>query len=147
MGDVPFLPMFPERPDVEMRRAGIAQDLLKGAVGTVAYADQRTEDVERHQFWPQTRGMRFIVHRMPIDGPIGVLLSSPDRSRMAFDDAGTMLAARSRPQDFCMTIPFKTIRSRAEKRKGGPKALNRLLPPKPDPKALAKLGDDRVLAE
>lgn len=46
-----------------------------------------------------------------------------------------------------MAIPFKTIRARAEKRKGGPKALSRLLPPKPDPKALAKLGDDRVLAE
>jgi 3-methyladenine DNA glycosylase Tag len=44
-------------------------------------------------------------------------------------------------------IPFKTIRARAEKRKGGPKALSRLLPPKPDAKALAKLGDDRVLAE
>lgn len=44
-------------------------------------------------------------------------------------------------------IPFKTIRARAEKRKGGPKALARLLPPKPDPKALARLGDDRVLAE
>ena len=46
-----------------------------------------------------------------------------------------------------MTIPFKTIRARAEKRKGGAKALSRLLPPKPDPKALSKLGDDRVLAE
>ena len=46
-----------------------------------------------------------------------------------------------------MTIPFKTIRARAEKRKGGAKALNKLLPPKPAPKALAKLGDDRVLAE
>jgi 3-methyladenine DNA glycosylase Tag len=46
-----------------------------------------------------------------------------------------------------MTIPFKTIRARAEKRKGGAKALNRLLPPKPDPKALTKLGDDRILAE
>jgi len=46
-----------------------------------------------------------------------------------------------------MTIPFKTIRARAEKRKGGAKALNKLLPPKPDPKALAQLGDDRVLAE
>ncbi len=46
-----------------------------------------------------------------------------------------------------MAIPFKTIRARAEKRKGGAKALNKLLPPKPDPKALAKLGDDRVLAE
>jgi len=28
---------------------------------------------------------------------------------------------------------FKTIRARAEKRKGGPKALAKLLPPKPDP--------------
>src|SRR6266566_3888722 len=46
-----------------------------------------------------------------------------------------------------MTVPFKTIRARAEKRKGGPKALSKLLPPKPDPKALAKLGDDRILAE
>ena len=46
-----------------------------------------------------------------------------------------------------MTIPFKTIRARAEKRKGGPKALLKLLPPKPDPKALAKLDDDRILAE
>lgn len=46
-----------------------------------------------------------------------------------------------------MTIPFKTIRARAEKRKGGAKALNSLLPPKPDPKALARLGDDHVLAE
>ena len=43
--------------------------------------------------------------------------------------------------------PFKTIRARAEKRKGGPKALARLLPPKPDLKALARLGDDRILAE
>ena len=44
-------------------------------------------------------------------------------------------------------IPFKTIRARAEKRKGGPKALAKLLPPKPDPKALARLPDDRALAE
>jgi 3-methyladenine DNA glycosylase Tag len=42
---------------------------------------------------------------------------------------------------------FKTIRARAEKRKGGAEALARLLPPKPDPKALSKLRDDRVLAE
>ena len=46
-----------------------------------------------------------------------------------------------------MTVPFKIIRARAEKRKGGPKAFAKLLPPKPDPKALAKLGDDRILAE
>src|SRR6201989_1904462 len=44
-------------------------------------------------------------------------------------------------------ISFKTIRARAEKRKGGPKALEKLLPAKPDAKALAKLPDDRILAE
>ena len=44
-------------------------------------------------------------------------------------------------------ISFKTIRARAEKRKGGPKGLAKLLPAKPDAKALAKLGDDRILAE
>jgi len=44
-------------------------------------------------------------------------------------------------------IAFKTIRARAEKRKGGPKALAKLLPGKPDLKALAKLPDDRILAE
>jgi 3-methyladenine DNA glycosylase Tag len=44
-------------------------------------------------------------------------------------------------------ISFATIRARAEKRKGGAAALQRLLPPKPDPKALAALKDDRVLAE
>jgi 3-methyladenine DNA glycosylase Tag len=44
-------------------------------------------------------------------------------------------------------MPFKTILARAEKRKGGAKALEKLLPKKPDMKALAKLADDRVLAE
>jgi 3-methyladenine DNA glycosylase Tag len=44
-------------------------------------------------------------------------------------------------------IPFKTIRGRAESRKGGAKALAKLLPVVPDRKALAKLPDDRVLAE
>jgi len=43
--------------------------------------------------------------------------------------------------------PFKSIRARAEKRKGGAKALEKLLPAKPDRKAVAKLEDDRVLAE
>lgn len=42
---------------------------------------------------------------------------------------------------------FKSIRARAEKRKGGPDALAKLLPKTPSAKALAKLGDDRVLAE
>jgi 3-methyladenine DNA glycosylase Tag len=44
-------------------------------------------------------------------------------------------------------IAFKTIRARAEKRKGGAETLARLMPPKPDPKLLRKLSDDRVLAE
>ena len=42
---------------------------------------------------------------------------------------------------------FQTIRARAEKRKGGAEALARLMPPKPDPKTLLKVRDDRVLAE
>jgi 3-methyladenine DNA glycosylase Tag len=42
---------------------------------------------------------------------------------------------------------FKTIRIRAETRKGGPSGLEKLLPQAPDAKALAKLADDRVLAE
>ncbi len=42
---------------------------------------------------------------------------------------------------------FKAIRARAEKRKGGPKELEKLLPRKPDIKALAKLSDDRILSE
>ena len=45
------------------------------------------------------------------------------------------------------TIPFKTIRARAEKRKGGPKGLEKLLPRKPDMKALAKISDDCILSE
>ena len=42
---------------------------------------------------------------------------------------------------------FKTIRARAEKRKGGAEALKRLLPPRPRPEALRDLADDRALAE
>jgi 3-methyladenine DNA glycosylase Tag len=45
------------------------------------------------------------------------------------------------------TISFKAIRASAEKRKGGPKELEKLLPRKPDMKALAKLSDDRLLSE
>lgn len=45
------------------------------------------------------------------------------------------------------SIPFKTILARAEKRKGGPAGLKKLLPAKPNAKALEKLGDDRILAE
>ena len=44
-------------------------------------------------------------------------------------------------------VPFKRIRERAAKRKGGEKVLASLLPRKPDNKALARLGDDRVLSE
>src|ERR1700754_3527733 len=45
------------------------------------------------------------------------------------------------------TVIFRKIRARADKRKGGADALKRLLPPKPDLKALARLGNDRILAE
>ena len=45
------------------------------------------------------------------------------------------------------SVPFKTILARAEKRKGGPNGLRKLLPAKPSAKALEKLGDDRILAE
>lgn len=42
---------------------------------------------------------------------------------------------------------FKSIRARAEKRKGGPTALAKLLPKKASVRTLARLGDNRVLAE
>ena len=44
-------------------------------------------------------------------------------------------------------VPFKRIRERAAKRKGGEKVLATLLPKPRNNKALAKLTDDRVLAE
>jgi len=44
-------------------------------------------------------------------------------------------------------VPFKHIRERAAKRKGGEKVLASLMPKKPNNKALAKLPDDRVLSE
>jgi 3-methyladenine DNA glycosylase Tag len=44
-------------------------------------------------------------------------------------------------------VSFKTIRARAERRKGGAERLAQLLPPKPNPQALRELKDDRALAE
>jgi 3-methyladenine DNA glycosylase Tag len=44
-------------------------------------------------------------------------------------------------------ISFRTIRARAEKRKGGAQALERLLPKKPNLSALTKLSNDRILSE
>ena len=44
-------------------------------------------------------------------------------------------------------VSFKRIRERAVQRKGGEKLLASLLPKKPDHKALARLGDDRILSE
>jgi len=43
--------------------------------------------------------------------------------------------------------PFKTIRARAAKRKGGDAALMALLPKVANPKSVARLADDRALAE
>jgi len=53
----------------------------------------------------------------------------------------------AKPAAKARIVSFKSIRARAEQRKGGARALEKLLPKKPDMKALAKLGDDRMLAE
>ncbi len=45
------------------------------------------------------------------------------------------------------SVSFKTIKARAEKRKGGPGALQKMLPERPDAKKLAKIPDDRILSE
>ena len=45
-----------------------------------------------------------------------------------------------------MTMQFKHIRARAEKRKGA-KVLASLIPQAKSNSALAKLGDDRILSE
>src|SRR5689334_19589744 len=58
-----------------------------------------------------------------------------------------MAKVESKPQKVARAISFKTIRARAEKRKGGPSSLQKLLPRTPSMKALEKLGDDRILAE
>lgn len=42
---------------------------------------------------------------------------------------------------------FETIRRRAAGRKGGDEALESLLPPAPDNRALARIADDRVLSQ
>src|SRR5258708_25721842 len=44
-------------------------------------------------------------------------------------------------------VPFKRMRERAAKRKGGERVLASLMPKKPSNKALAKLSDDRVVSE
>ncbi len=44
-------------------------------------------------------------------------------------------------------LTFERIRQRAAERKGGDKALARLMPPKPVKGAIAKLADDRVLSQ
>jgi hypothetical protein len=43
-------------------RACIGQDALERAVGAVANADQRAEDVERHQLRPQTTDVFVNTH-------------------------------------------------------------------------------------
>ena len=68
------------------------------------------------------------------------------RLKILLESAGAARGDRNRWEGEAVT-PFKTIRARAEKRKGGAEALARLLPEKPDPEALRKLRDDRVLAE
>jgi 3-methyladenine DNA glycosylase Tag len=59
----------------------------------------------------------------------------------ALKKAPTKAPAKSRG------VAFKSILARAEKRKGGPKALEKLLPKKPNARALERMSDDRFLAE
>jgi 3-methyladenine DNA glycosylase Tag len=56
-------------------------------------------------------------------------------------------AATNKPATKPSVTSFKNIRARAEKRKGGRQALEKLLPKRPDLKALTKIPDDRILAE
>jgi 3-methyladenine DNA glycosylase Tag len=53
----------------------------------------------------------------------------------------------AKTESVARNISFKPIRASAEKRKGGAKALEKLLPAKPSLKVLAKISDDRILAE
>jgi 3-methyladenine DNA glycosylase Tag len=53
----------------------------------------------------------------------------------------------AKPKGKSSTVSFKTIKARAEKRKGGPSGLQKMLPAKPDAKKLSKISDDRILAE
>src|ERR1700760_1890503 len=53
----------------------------------------------------------------------------------------------AKAQTKARTIPFKPILARAEKRKGGPDGLKKLLPAKPTANELLRLSDDRYLAE
>src|ERR1044072_8839993 len=82
--------------------------------------------------------MRWASFRRNSAAAPPILCRSPDHFY-------TMVSGHFREPD--TVTAFKTIRARAEKRKGGPKALAKLLPAKPDPKELARLGDDRILAE
>jgi hypothetical protein len=82
---------------------------------------------------------------------IGVIPDGPQgRSgiqALRFASAGMTGVIASVETETLRMIPFKTIRARAEKRKGGAKALATLIPAAHDNKALTKLGDDRILAE
>jgi 3-methyladenine DNA glycosylase Tag len=73
--------------------------------------------------------------------------SGNDRLHCDFEAFYTYLSHQPSFRGPYTVTAFKTIRARAEKRKGGPKALARLLPARPNPKALARRGDDRILAE
>jgi len=56
-----------------------------------------------------------------------------------------MVKATAKPKP--SMVSFKTISARAEKRKGGPAGLQKMLPARPDAKKLAKISDDRILSE
>jgi 3-methyladenine DNA glycosylase Tag len=63
------------------------------------------------------------------------------------DKTSTDKASTDKAATKASGISFEAIRARAEKRKGGATALEKLLPKKPNANALAKLSDDRILSE
>src|ERR1700722_15270273 len=72
MGNVSFLPIFPERAHVDVRSAIFAEDRAKAIVRTVPYADEGAENVERKQHGQNSRASRAteLAFHLRADGAI-----------------------------------------------------------------------------
>ena len=115
-----------------MEEAGVALREPKVCRDDLAYAVHAEPHLHRLIFAAKVRGPKRCGCKV--------------RRRLRAESAAPSLK-RLQDQGISGVIAFKTIRARAEKRKGGPEALAALMPPKPDPKALRELRDDRGLAE
>src|ERR1700755_3306740 len=56
MGDVSFLPIFPEGTDIDVRSATLAEDGAKSVVGALPHVDEGTENVERKKHGARSWG-------------------------------------------------------------------------------------------